>query len=541
MTAYYVSKDDVLQSIEYFKNLNIDNDAMLPAYLLTKHLGISLRRPVKFVSLDSNEKANILKAIWLLGGLQGKNEIGKKRSVLFPNAFKSGEILASDFYQAGTDFSGLVGRVKDTIEKKNINVSLFVDNNKQLTLSRRYKDIIDEHYLKGGKISLKHFACWVFRFVDLEFQKTPDNYEFTRVISKAIKNFFKISKNDFLWLFEDDILSGSISPSSTSISSSDVRDAFTFKSGDEPEIDTTPTVAQEITVDKNQVEKFIQLTGDNPSDEQIYNTLLQTKQIVLTGVPGIGKSRFLNNLKSKFHFSEMIQFHANYSYEDFIGGDTIENSSITSKRGRFLEFLETAKNDRNNNYLFIIDELNRGNIAQIFGETILTLDRGYTVSLQKEIDMVKEISIPSNVYIACSMNSSDRNIAFLDLAIRRRFAFIELQPNYELLSTITEYGTYDLGDILKTINTRILNTLGKEELLLGHSYFLSDFVKANGKYVWTDETLHRQFNFVILPTLREYTFSNQNAIVTILGEPLSSGLIELEDFVEAFGEEFGKN
>ena len=85
-------------------------------------------------------------------------------------------------------------------------------------------------------------------------------------------------------------------------------------------------------------------------------------------------------------------------------------------------------------YLFIIDELNRGNIAEIFGETILTLDRGYKVRLTKEIDGVKEFSIPENLYIVGTMNTSDRNIAFLDLAIRRRFAFVNLFPNYEFLS-----------------------------------------------------------------------------------------------------------
>ncbi|WP_100404240.1 McrB family protein [Bacillus solitudinis] len=543
MTAYYVSKDDVLQSIEYFKSLNIDNDAMLEAYLLAKHLGISLRRPVKFVSLNPEQKAELLKAIWLLGGLQGKNETGEKKSVLFPNAFKSVEITSSDFYQPGTNFASVAGRVKDTVEKKNNNVHLFVDNNKILTLSRKYKEIIKEQYLKDEKISLKHFACWVFRFVDFDFPNPPDNKEFTRVVIKAIKSLFKISKNDFLWLFEDDILSGQITSSTTVISASDIRNEFIFRAGDEPEITPTHTVdpIQEISIDRNQVDKYIQLTGDNPTDKQIYDTLLQTKQIVLTGVPGIGKSRFLDNLKTEFYYSEMIQFHANYSYEEFIGGDTIESSTIKSKKGKFLEFVQKAKGDETKKYLFIIDELNRGNIAQIFGETILTLDRGYSVDLSKEIEGIKEITIPKNVYIACSMNTSDRNIAFLDLAIRRRFAFIELQPNYELLSSITEYGSFDLGDILKTINTRILNTLGKEELLLGHSYFLSDSVINAGKYIWTDEALHLQFNFVILPTLREYTFSNPNALVAILGEPLSSGLFELKDFVEEFKEEFGKH
>lgn len=543
MTKYYISKDDVLQSIEYFKNLNIDNDAMLPAFLIAKHLGVSLRRPVTFSNISPEQKKEILGIIWQMGGLQGKNETGKKRSVIFPNAFKSDEMTSSDFYQAGSDFTGLVSRIKDTVEKKNLHDQLFIDNNKRLTLSRKYKEIINENYLKGQKISLKHFACWVFRFIDFDFQTiNPDEKEFTRVVSKMIRQLFRITKKDFLWLFEDDMLSDSITPSPTMIDAVDIRKEFTFKAGLEPEVSATPTVneVQEISVDHDQVARYLQMTGDNPTDEQIFKTLIQSKQIVLTGVPGIGKSRFLDNLRNRFDHAEMIQFHANYSYEEFIGGDTIESSTVTSKKGKFLSFVEKAKNDKaNNSYLFIIDELNRGNISLIFGETILALDRGYSVDLAKAIEGIDTFSIPDNVYIACSMNTSDRNIAFLDLAIRRRFAFLELLPNYELLSSIAEYGTFDLGDILKIINTRILNALGKEELLLGHSYFLSDSVKSGNKYVWTDEKLHRQFNFVILPTLREYTFSNRNALVTILGEQLSVGLMEVEEFVEAFAEEFG--
>ncbi|WP_223701714.1 McrB family protein [Sutcliffiella deserti] len=545
MTKYYISEDNILNSITYFKNLNIDNDAMLPAFLIAKHFGISLTRPVSFSITNAEQKKVLLGLVWKMGGLQGKNETGKKRSVLFPNSFKFEEILSGDFYQAGTEFTGLVSRIKDTIEKKNLHDQLYIDKNKQLTLSRKYKEIINENYLKGQKISLKHFTCWVLRFIDFDFQSIePSEKEFTRVVSKTIRQLFRITKKDFLWLFEDDILSDSITPSTSVINPEKIRSEFIFKTGLEPEISVSNSVneVQEISIESTQVSKYIQMTGDNPTDDQIFNTLMQTKQIVLTGVPGIGKSRFLNNLRSRFEHAELIQFHANYSYEDFIGGDTIESSTVISKKGKFLKFIQKAKdNPENTPHLFIIDELNRGNIAQIFGETILALDRGYSVDLAKEIEGTGTFSIPENLYIACSMNTSDRNIAFLDLAIRRRFAFLELLPNYELLSSITEYGSFDIGDILKTINTRILNTLGKEELLLGHSYFLSDSVKSGTKYVWTDEKLHRQFNFVILPTLREYTFSNRNALVTILGEQLSSGLMEVEDFVEAFVEEFGMN
>lgn len=546
MAHFFVSEEDVIRSIDYFKDLNLDREGMLPIFLISKYLGVSLRKSITFTSLDTNQKSEILKIIWQLGGLQGKDESGGKRVVLFPNAFTENEIARSDLYQPGTEFKTLVSRVKDTVEKVNLNDQLFVDKNKQLTLARDYKEIVSEKYLKGQKISLKHFACWIYRFISFDFTEvTPDQKDFTRVVKKSIKRLFKISKQDFLWIFEDDILSDSITPSSSSISPLKIRNQFNFPESLKPEITTknTQEVYENTSVNQKEVDKFIQMTGDNPSDKLIFQSLLQTKQIVLTGVPGIGKSRYLKNLKKEFDYFEMIQFHSNYSYEDFIGGDTIEDSTVRSQKGKFLEFIEKAKKEENKekSFLFIIDELNRGNIAQIFGETILALDREYSVDLAKPIEGIRKFSIPENVYIACSMNTSDRNIAFIDLAIRRRFAFIELEPNYELLSAIAEYRSFDLGNILQTINNRVLNTLGKEELMLGHSYFLSDAVKhkSDGKFYWNDEELFIQFNFVILPTLKEYTMFNRNAITTILGENLSSEVFELDDFLVFFTEEFG--
>lgn len=538
MKTYYISKENVLQAITYFKQLSISDDAMLPIFLLTKSMGVTARKSVTFSAIQQEEKKGILNFIWNLGGLQGENELGKKRAVLFPNAFKS-----LDFYQAGTDFNGLVARVKDTLEKKNINVPLYNDNNKQLTLSRHHKDLLQEKYLYHQKISLKHFTCWVLRFTKFEFpEKNITTNEFTRVVNKTIRKMFKINKNDFLWLFEDDLLSNSIDFSTEMIEPKLIRDEFAFDATNQPEITAEENAVQHSVVPEATIQKYLELIGENASHEQIYQTLRQKKQIVLTGVPGIGKSRYLNALKQQFDESLMIQFHSNYSYEEFIGGETLKDGSVISQKGQFLALIEKAKADLQNgkNYLFIIDELNRGNIAQIFGETIMALDRDYTVKLAKPIDGIEELSIPENLYIACSMNTSDRNIAFIDLAIRRRFAFIPLQPNYELLSSITAYHHYDLGDILKKINTKILNTLGKEEMLLGHSYFILDDVynEAASKYEWTDEKFHLHFNFVILPTLKEYTFSSPNALNFILGEELSTGLLDLEEFNEAFAEEF---
>ena len=112
---------------------------------------------------------------------------------MFPTAFRK---LA--FYQPGTEFNKIPGRMKDTVEKKNINVPIFNDVDSKLTLRSNYKDLIDEKYLKGQKISLSKLAAWTFRFSSFEFDSIPNEKQFSRVLDKAIKKYFKITKNDFL-------------------------------------------------------------------------------------------------------------------------------------------------------------------------------------------------------------------------------------------------------------------------------------------------------------------------------------------------------
>ena len=279
--------------------------------------------------------------------------------------------------------------------------------------------------------------------------------------------------------------------------------------------------------------------------------LLSKKQIVITGVPGVGKSRYTRELLQNEEFKEfeLVQFHANYSYEDFIGGETLraENGATTVdiQKGVFLNFLERVKKQNENGqgkekYLFIIDELNRGNIAEIFGETILTLDRGYKVKLSKQLTNDGLFEIPDNVYIVGTMNTSDRNIAFLDLAIRRRFAFISLLPNYEFLSEkvkIKDEEHIDLGSVLRKINQRILYSLKDSELLLGQSYFIP-LSEDEEKYEWSFEEFKNQFNFVLLPTLKEYSFNDESLVSSVIGEQLADSLQDLDDFKTAFKNEF---
>ena len=296
------------------------------------------------------------------------------------------------------------------------------------------------------------------------------------------------------------------------------------------------------------MDRYLAMNGGNPDQKDIVSTLLMKKQIVLTGVPGVGKSRYTSLLSESGLFFKtcMVQFHSGYSYNDFIGRETLKpdgrgGTEVITQKGTFLDFIIAAKADENkdNKYLFIIDELNRGNIAEIFGETILMLDRGYSVQLAKPIDGITEISIPQNLYIVATMNTSDRNIAFLDLAIRRRFAFIPLLPNYDFLSEEVSFGDIDLGNVLKLINQRIVDVLQDRELVLGQSYLIPP-KDPEGKYCWNADELKNQFNFVILPTLREYSFDSVGAVTAIVGESLADGIQDTDEFVEAFLAEFAQ-
>ncbi|EAD9909083.1 hypothetical protein E3303_15015 [Listeria monocytogenes] len=540
---YFIPKQDVVDSINYFKELPLDTDDNLFLFLMAKQAGISMTFPVTFMTskLSNQQKKDYLQSIWMLAGLFDSTEVAEKNSLIFPNNF--GRV---SFYQPATEYQSVVGRIKDTIQKKNLVVPLYDDNESVLKLRRNYQEVLEENYLHGNKISLKHLTSWFFRFTSFEIESVPNEKQFTKVLEKHIRKMFRITKKDFLWLFDDDLTFNRITPDTKGITGEELRGQFEFPANKLPMISVivNSSDAQVSFVPKDVTEQYLTLNGDNPSDKDIISILLDKKQIVLTGVPGVGKSRYTNFLKDLPFFqgrTEIVQFHANYSYEDFIGSETLVSedgaTQVKTKKGVLLEFIEKIKADNNpkDKYLFIIDELNRGNIAEIFGETILTLDRDYTVRLTKEIDGVTTLKIPENLYIVGTMNTSDRNIAFLDLAIRRRFGFVNLYPNYDYLSEAIKLNDIDLGNVLKVINQRVLETLGDPELVLGQSYFIPG---KDGNDTWSMDSFKNQFNFVLLPTLKEYCFNDSNAINAIIGDNLADSIQDVTEFEEAFAAEF---
>jgi len=182
--------------------------------------------------------------------------------------------------------------------------------------------------------------------------------------------------------------------------------------------------------------------------------------------------------------------------------------------------------DESEPYLLIIDEINRGNISAIFGELITLLEPSKRADADDELSVVlpysqEYFSIPKNLYIIGTMNTADRSIALLDTALRRRFRFVEMMPNYELLKGV-KVGDIAISDLLRAINLRI-EALYDRDHQIGHTYFLPLMSTPAEEKV---EKLADIFRHSILPLLQEYFYDNWEKIDLVLN---NNGFVTAED------------
>lgn len=260
----------------------------------------------------------------------------------------------------------------------------------------------------------------------------------------------------------------------------------------------------------------------------ILNRLSSKKALILQGSPGVGKTFVARKLayalmeeidKTRL---EMVQFHQSYSYDDFVRGYRPmpgQAGSFGLQNGVFFEFCEKAKQDPDNKYVFIIDEINRGNLSLIFGELLMLIEgdkRGeeFSVPLVYRIPEEPRFYVPSNLYLIGLMNIADRSLAMVDYALRRRFAFFTLQPQYgspiftewllnrEMSPTLVDLIMTRLGQLNQEIRE---DTLLGENYQVGHSYFCpkgDNFSELN--QAWYESVVETE----IAPLLKEYWFDN---------------------------------
>ena len=242
---------------------------------------------------------------------------------------------------------------------------------------------------------------------------------------------------------------------------------------------------------------------------------------------------------------DFVTFHQSFSYEDFIEGikpvfsENEEESSdlgYAVEDGVFKRLCLRAKNDPDNRYAIFIDEINRGNVSAIFGELITLIETDKRQGEVNEISVKlpyskEEFSVPSNLDIYGTMNTADRSVEALDTALRRRFEFKEMMPNYETIEDLSVQG-FSLSKVLKTINQRIELLIDRDHTI-GHSYFYN---------VKTLDELVMAFNNKIVPLLQEYFYGDYGKIGLVLGKgfvkTVKNNQINFADFSYENSEDF---
>lgn len=248
--------------------------------------------------------------------------------------------------------------------------------------------------------------------------------------------------------------------------------------------------------------------------ERIKRVLFAKKNIILQGAPGVGKTfaarlfaASIVGFEDSSHI-KLVQFHQNYSYEDFIGGFKPSGSGFEYHTGVFYDFCKTAIADSQGKYFFIIDELNRGNLSKIFGELLMLIEadkRNDDVRLAYTGEL---FFVPDNIYIIGMMNTADRSLAMIDYALRRRFAFMTLHPRFEdekfkaLIAEHPDQKVTKLVQCVLELNVAIRSdaALG-EGFEIGHSYFCDRNIRAADIV-----------EFELMPILNEYWYDDPDKV-----------------------------
>lgn len=254
---------------------------------------------------------------------------------------------------------------------------------------------------------------------------------------------------------------------------------------------------------------------DGASYDRLAALVRRKKNVILEGAPGVGKTFAARRLawalmgKKDDSRIELVQFHQSYSYEDFILGYKPDGAGFTLKEGVFYQFCEKAAARPEEDFFFLIDEINRGNLSRIFGEMLMAVEREYRGTAVRLPEGNRLFSVPENVYLIGMMNTADRSLALMDYALRRRFGFFEMRPGFDS-EGFRAYGAelhspkFDaLIQAVKALNQAVADdpSLGRG-FCIGHSYFCG----GDGTEEWMESVVE----YDLLPTLDEYWYDEED-------------------------------
>jgi 5-methylcytosine-specific restriction protein B len=271
-----------------------------------------------------------------------------------------------------------------------------------------------------------------------------------------------------------------------------------------------------------------------PTPTEVHELLKTRRFVVLQGPPGTGKTRLADQIQRQFFGGQgiTVQFHPAVTYEDFIVGlspDAADRSLRFTVREGWLT--EAARRAKDGPFLLVIDEVNRADLGKVLGEAIYLFEPGEVggeharrVRLPHAVDGEHELRLPENLYVLATMNTADRSIASMDLAIRRRFAFVTLPPNRDV---IAEHSVALATKVFDWIADVFVEHSPTEmlELLPGHAYFLAQ----------NEAELRERLRYEVIPLLDEYLRQGflgpaaselhavRDRIEDLLGTPVGTG------------------
>ena len=530
----YLSNETVLMSYNDLVSSIGKETATLREFLLLKLAGISKTNYIDDSKVFSN-KEYLSKAFCLLSLYSHQESIPKKNNFINPlamNSWKDGHNHPTESLK-----KWVTSRLKNNIRggatqwRTILNTGTGINASEQqgaltFKLSYDYLNILRNHV--QNKINLSALSIWYHRFIEFDSEINiaylEANFCYIFGITEEEKSVLFYKKNYSL-NFQDHIYD-----------TQSIREKILeTPSGLQTDLITPANNAIDLGLTAQDM-KFPKLS-DFPimNTEIITRVLKDFKQVILSGPPGTSKSYWAKSIAQDDYFQSnftQIQFHPHFSYQQFVGGYVVEGDLVNYKNGILLNILDGIGDKP---HLLIIDEINRANVTQVFGEILQLLDRGNSLEIKNESGS-KNYSLPKNLYILATLNSTDRSLSRLDYAFKRRFAEIYVPVNASILNDLCDTTDFiSLATFLEKINSNLVQLTQDKDMVVGHAIFLADHVfdTETNKYKWSYESFIFLFNYKLLPLIYDYCGNDSSTVEQILGEKLSSSITDPITFKSA--------